>query len=330
MTPETSSEHEAASVLIGVDLSSRHIRVGTVDRSGRLLNFRREPHGVTGDNPESGRILADWLLGLARQAAAERGARVEAIGVGFPGLVHCATHRIVRLPNTPALAEIDLYREFTEAFGVPVAFENNTNAAAAAEMALGVARGVNDWLYVRIGYGVGAGLVLDGKLRRGKSGFAGEIGHLNIDPEGVECACGSLGCLETIASAPNIVRRTKARLRRDSTSSLSRLFERGDFNYDDILTAAHSGDDLARMMMQRTGHFIGMAVADMINVLNLSMVAIGGNPAARPLLVPAIAEEARRRAFDEAMADCEIVAAQLGEEAGVIGAALLAHQLVRG
>jgi glucokinase len=326
MTPNTPNESAEASVLIGVDLSSRHIRVGTVSRDGALINFRREPHGVTGDNPESGRNLADQLLGFVKQTAAQQEAPIAAIGVGFPGLVHCTTHRIVRVPNAPALAGLDLYREFNETFGVPVAFENSTNAAAVAEMHLGVARNVSDWLYLRIGYSVGAGLVLDGKLRRGKSGFAGEIGHLNIDPEGIECYCGSTGCLETIASAPNIVRRTKARLRRDSTSSLSRLFERGDFNYDDILTAAHGGDDLAKMMVQRTGHFIGMAVADMINVLNLSLVAVGGTAAARPLLVPAIAEEARRRAFDVAMADCEIAPAALGEEAGVIGAALLAGE----
>ncbi|HYE75714.1 MAG TPA: ROK family protein, partial [Blastocatellia bacterium] len=248
------------------------------------------------------------------------------IGVGFPGLVHCATHRIVKLPNGPLLGEIDLYQEFKDTFNVPVAFENNTNAATIAEMKLGRAKGVSDWMFLRIGYGVGAGLVLDGKLRRGKTGFAGEIGHLNIDPEGIECACGSTGCLETIASAPNIVRRTRARLRRDSTSSLSRLMEKGEFTYDDVIAAAHSGDDLAKMMMQRTGHFIGMAVADVINVLNLSMVVIGGTVAARPLLVPAITEEARRRAFDVSMAECEIVAAELGEEAGVIGAALLAAQ----
>lgn len=324
MAFNTSSEGTGGPVLIGVDLSSRHIRVGTVDPGGKLINFRREPHNVASDNPDSGRILADRLLDAVRQTVAQQEALVAGIGVGFPGLVNHVTGRIVRLPNAPALAGIDLLREFKDLFGVPIAFENNTNAATVAEMKLGVARGVSDWMYLRIGYGVGAGLVLDGKLRRGKSGYAGEIGHLNIDPEGIECACGSTGCLETIASAPNIVRRTKARLRRDSTSSLSRLFERGEFSYDDILTAAHSGDDLAKMMIQRTGHFVGMAVADMINVLNLSLVVVGGTVAARPLLVPAITEEARRRAFDVAMADCEIVAAQLGEEAGVIGAALLA------
>lgn len=315
-------------VFIGVDLGSQHIRIGAVNQTGQVLAFRRAPYTVTGEEADGGRSLADQLLDAVKRMIAEQSAAtIAAIGVGFPGLVHQTTHRIVKLPHAPNLGTLDLYQEFERAFRLPIAFENNARAAAFAEMSRGVARGVSDWLYLSIGTGIGAGLVLDGKLRRGKSGFAGEIGHMNIDPDGLECACGSFGCLETIASAPNIVRRTRARLQRDSTSSLSRLGAQRDFTYDDIITAAHSGDDLARLMMRRTGHFIGMAVADVINVLNLSMVVIGGMPAARPLLVPAIIEEAQRRAFAAVFEDCQIVAGELGEEAGMIGAALLAGKM---
>jgi glucokinase len=308
-------------------LKIKHIRVGAVDRAGGLLApIRRDPYLVTGAATETGRALADQLLATIEQTVKAQSAPVAAIGVGFPGLVNHLTRRIVKLPHAPSLVNLDLYQEIKSSFGLPVNFDNNASAAAYAEMRRGVARGVSDWLYLHIGSGVGAGLVLDGKLRRGKSGFAGEIGHINIDPEGLTCDCGSRGCLETIASATNIVRRTRDRLRRDSTSSLSQLGAMGGFTYDDIIAAARRGDDLAKMMMQRTGHFIGMAVADMVNALNLSMVAVGGAPAARPFLVPAIAEEARRRAFAAAFADCQIVAAELGGEAGVIGAALLAGE----
>jgi glucokinase len=328
--PEASTEMDSAPILIGVDLGSQHIRAGAVDRTGRLLSFRREPYTATGESEASGRALADQLLAAVTGLIGEQAASlpVAAIGVGFPGLVHQTTHRIVNLPHAPSLVHLDLYQEFERAFGLPVIFENNANAAAFAEMTRGVAQGAPDWLYLSIGAGVGAGLVLDGKLRRGKSGFAGEIGHINIDPDGIECACGSLGCLETMVSAPNIVRRTRIRLHRDSTSSLSRFGEQGVFTYEDIIAAANQGDDLARMMLQRTGSFMGMAVADVINLLNLSLVVIGGHPGARPFLVPAIAEEARRRAFAAVFEDCRILAAELGEEAGVIGAALLAHKSI--
>ncbi len=316
------------SIYLGVDLSSRHIRMGTVDEAGNLLNFRRAPHHLS--QGHSGRVLADKLRALVAEYITEHNLSLDGIGVGFPGLVNHSTHRVVRMPNAPSLNEIDLYSEFTDQFQVPIVFENNTNAATIAEKKLGVAQGVEDWIYLRIGYGVGAGLVLDGKLRRGKSGFAGEIGHLNIDPEGLDCACGSRGCLETICSAPNIVRRTHSRLDRDKTSSLA-LFENRDedFTYDDIIKAALDGDDLAILMMERTGYFVGMAVADLINVLNLSMVVIAGNSAARPLLVPAIANEAKRRSFPDSFDDCKIVAGKLGSDAGVIGAALMVCSEIR-
>jgi predicted NBD/HSP70 family sugar kinase len=333
MTPETpfssSATHASApnSVLLGVYLSSRLIRIGTVSRDGRVLSFRRENYPGQSGQPESGSTLADHLRAIVRQVAGEQTeAPVAAIGIGLPGLVNHNTRRIVSMTNAPSLVEVDLFQEFEREFNVPIAFDNNANASAYAEMNSGVAQGISDWLYLSIGTGVGSGLVLDGKLRRGKSGYAGEVGHINIDPDGEQCACGSYGCLETKASAPSIVLRTLERLRRDATSSLSPFGE--ELTYKQIIEAAQQGDDLAKLMMQRTGHFIGMAVADMINVLNLSMVVVGGAPGARPFLVEAIIEEARRRAFAPAFEDCQIVEAKLGEEAGVIGAALLAGKLL--
>lgn len=317
------------SVLLGVYLSSRVIRIGTVSHDGRILSLRSEQYLSQSGQLVEGNALAEQLHSLVSAEFSEQSekAPVAAIGVGLPGLVNQHTHRMVTVTNAPSLGDVDLFREFEREFRVPVAFENNANASAWAEMICGIAKGVSDWLYLSIGTGIGAGLVLDGKLRRGTSGYAGEVGHINIDPDGDQCACGSFGCLETKTSVPNIVRRTRARLRRDATSSLSRFGEE-NLTYEDIIAAAQAGDDLARLMMSRTGHFIGMAVADMINVLNLSMVVIGGAPGARQFLIPGIIEEARRRAFAPAFADCQIVAGQLGEEAGVIGAALLAGKAI--
>jgi glucokinase len=131
-----------------------------------------------------------------------------------------------------------------------------------------------------------------------------------------------------VVSAENIVRRTSERLHRDKTSSLSRLGAMGGFNYDDIIAAAHSGDELARMMLQRTGIFLAMSLADVISLLNLAMVAVGGAPASRQLLIQSIETEAHHRASEEVLHDCHIVAAELGAEASVIGAALLANEQV--
>lgn len=313
-------EHPAPSLLLGVDLGGHHLRLGTVDQHGQVLTFRREPYTAAAQT--DARALVEQTLSVIRQMMEEQpaSARVAAIGVGFHGLVVQQTGRVFALPHLPSLAEIDLRQEFTRAFNLPVHFDSNALAAAFAEMTLGVARGVRDWLYLHLGANVSAGLVMGGQLQRGKSGLAGAIGQMMVDPE----RNGDAVPLETVVSAENVVRRTRERLKRDNTSSLSRLGAMGGFTYDDIIDAAHGGDELARIMLQRTGTFIGIAIADVISLLNLELVAVGGAPGGRPHLVAAIAKEAEQRAAAEAFADCRIVAAELGAEAGVIGVALLA------
>lgn len=316
------SAQTAQSVFIGVDLGGNHIRSGTVERDGKVLAFRREPYSEQAFKDTF--ALVDQILAVTRLMVDEHSSTspITSIGVAFPGPVNQTTQRVLSLPHLPSLFEVDLYQEFSRAFNLPVHFDNNANAAAFAEMTLGIARGVDNWLFLHIGANVSAGLVLGGKLHRGKSGLAGEIGQMRIDPERV----GNSVELESMVSAQNIVRRTRDRLKRDKTSSLSRLGAMGGFTYDDIIEQAHSGDDLAKMMMHRTGTFIGMSLADVISLLNLAMIAVGGAPAGRPFLVPAIAQEALKSASEESFNDCQIVAAELGAEAGVIGAALLANQ----
>jgi glucokinase len=308
------------SALLGVDLGSNHIRVGTVDPLGQVLAFRREPY--LDEARKKPRALADQILLVAKQMAQDQAAAapISAVGVAFPGLVNQATHRVVELAQLPSLAEIDLRREIMQAFGVPTRFENNANAAAFAEMSLGVARETSDWLYLHIGANVSAGLVLDGRLYHGKSGLAGAIGNMNVYHEHPD----GLAPLQALASAESVVRRTRERLQKDRTSSLSKLGAMGGFTYDDIITQALASDDLAKMMLSRTGAYIAMAIADVINLLNLAMVAIGGAPAARTFLTASVAEGVRERAFTAAVSDCRVVAAELEVEASVIGAALLA------
>lgn len=313
-------EHPASSVLLGVDLGGHHLRLGAVDQQGQVLTFRRDPYTPAAQT--DARALVEQTLSAIQQMMDEQtaGATIAAIGVAFPGPVAQQTARVVTLPHLPSLAGIDLRQEFAHVFDAPVHFDNNATAAAFAEMTLGVARGVSDWLYLHLGANVSAGLIMGGQLQRGKSGLAGAIGQMMTDPE----RNGDAVPLETVVSAENVVRRTRERLKRDNTSSLSRLGAMGGFTYDDIIDAAHGGDDLAKLMLQRTGSFIGMAIADVISLLNLELVAVGGAPGGRPHLVAAIAKEAQQRASTEAFADCRIVAAELGAEAGVIGAALLA------
>src|SRR4029079_556195 len=132
--------------------------------------------------------------------------------------------------------------------------------------------------FVRLGNGIGAGLIINRQIYRGAAGVAGEFGHKTLAPADVECARGNIGCLETIASGPNIVRRTRERLYRDRTSSLSLLAIPRDreLTAEDIARAAQSGDEMSQLMMERTGMFLGIALAAVVNLLNIEMIVMGG------------------------------------------------------
>ena len=319
---DSSSANPSASVLLGVDLGTNHIRLGTIDRTGKVLAFRREHYANT--SLINARSLADQVLSTISQMIAEQSTAnpIAAVGVAFPGLVNHRTQRPVLLPHLPDLSRIDLRQEVADRFGVPISFDNNANAAAFAEKCCGIAHEVSDFLYLHIGSNVSAGLVMGGKLQRGKSGLAGDIGQMNIYVEHL----GEFVRLESLASAEGIVRRTRDRLQRDRTSSLSRLGAMGGFSYDDIIEQAHLGDDLAKLMLQRTGAFLAMTIADIISLLNLEMIVVGGTPAGRQFLVSAIETETRKRASEIALTDCRIMAGEIGAEASVIGSALLAAQ----
>jgi glucokinase len=213
------------------------------------------------------------------------------------------------------------------ATGHRVELENDANAAAYGEYKVGAGRGSRDMFYVTIGSGIGGAIILGGKLWTGASGFAGEFGHITIDVEdGVECICGNTGCLETVASGPNIVRRAHERLYRDSTSSLSKLALNREFTADDVAHEATNGDDFAIMMMERTGRYIGVAIASVINLLNIECIVLGGGVMeAGDLILQPIIKEAQRRAFQPCFESTRIVAAALGSDAVSIGAALLAR-----
>jgi glucokinase len=313
------------SVYIGLDLGGTTLKAALVSATGEILHETRSDT----EQERSDQLLAQ-IIGAARALGEhpQAAGRAAAIGIGVPGLVNLKTKRIEVLTNLPGLTEIDLITEVSKATGLPVVLDNDANAAAYAELQAGAARGRREVFFITLGTGIGSGLVMNGQIYRGAAGFAGEFGHMTIDPEGIECGCGNVGCLETIASGPNIVRRTRERLYRDRTSSLSRLAIPRDreFTAEDIARAAREGDEMAQVMMERTGMFLGIAIAAVINLLNIEMVVMGGGvmEAGELILKPTI-KETRRRAFPPSFNSCEIVIAQLGPSAGMIGAALLAR-----
>lgn len=251
---------------------------------------------------------------------------IRAIGVGIPGLVNRQTDRVLVSTDLPTLVRGDIHTELMKATGLRVELENDANAAAYGEYKVGAGRGSRDMFYATIGTGIGGAIILGGRLWLGASGFAGEFGHITIDAEGTECMCGNTGCLETVASAPNLVRRANERLYRDNTSSLSRLAMNKQFTAADVVREAKNGDDFSILMMERTGKYIGAAVASVINLLNIERIVLGGGVMeAGDLILDPIIHEAEQRAFQPCFEATQIVAAALGTDAVSIGAAMLAR-----
>ena len=312
----TSTPHSS---YIGINVSGASLCAAVVSHEGQVV-ARREATFENGDLPAQITRLVSELRDSAPQVAA--------LGVGVPGLVNPQTGRVVVSSDLPSVVRADLQTELARTTNLPITLVNDANAAAYGEYISGAGRGSRNMFYVTIGTGIGGALILDGKLWYGDSGFAGEFGHITIDREGIECTCGNTGCLETVASAPNIVRRTHERLVRDSTSSLTRLGLNKNFTAADIAHAANEGDDFAMLMIERTGRYIGTAIAAVINLLNIQRIVLGGGVMdAGKLILDPIIREAGRRSFQPCFEATQIVAATLGADAVPVGAAMLARNL---
>jgi glucokinase len=308
---------ESKSNFIGVELSEFRLRGATVNHEG-VIGERREV-----------KLQKDGLVGQVVQLVSDLRQNtngIDAVGIAIPGLVNRQSDRVVASRDLPYIVRDNLHTDLMEATGLRFELENDANAAAYGEFKIGAGRGSHDLFYITIGQGIGGAIILNGKLWTGVSGLAGEVGHITIDTEGVECECGNTGCLETVASAPNIVRRANERLNRDGTSSLSKLSINKNFTADDMAREAKEGDDFSLMMIERTGKYIGTGVASIINLLNIERIVLGGGVMqAGDLILKPIIQEAKRRAFLPCFEATQIVVAALGEDAATIGAAMLAR-----
>ena len=279
-----------------------------IDSEGAIVDGVTEPVDAS-DEPTV-------QVGKAVAAAHERFGDDVHLGVGLPGLLKSGTGEVVLSSQIPGHSEVDLRAELKHYSDAEIYFENDANAAAFAELKRGAGRGSSDMFYVTLGEGVGGALILGGELWRGASGFAGEFGHIAVNAEGTK--------LEDVASSDNIIRRTKTWFHQDQTSSLNAIGE-DNITLTDVVRAAEDDDDFAQLMLQRTGNYVGAALAGVINLLNIERVVVGGEiMQAKHLVLNGIVQRARELSFKPAFDCVEIVEGELGEQAAAIGAALLA------
>lgn len=295
---------------IGIEVSVTAFRAVRVTPDGKTVKSLRQEIRPGGETLSQ---LLGFIGGLAEGFGEFRRA-----GLAVPGLIHCETNRVAFSANVPELAQFDLANEIRIAAGVETLIENDANAAAFGEFTLGAGRGSENLFYATLGAGVGGALILNKEVWRGDSGFAGEFGYFAINSDGMR--------LEEVASAPNIVRRTRDRFHQDSTSSLNDLPE-DTITITDIVSAAEAEDDFSKLMLERTGTYVGTAVASVINLLNIEKIVVGGETIDKKRIVlDALIRRARELSFAPSFKKTQIVPGELGEFAAAIGAALLARE----
>jgi glucokinase len=310
-------------MICAVDLGGTNLRAAVIDSDGRIHERFKFKTPETSEAAEIVSAISD-----AVNACDDRAAKpVRAVSVVVPGSVQHGTGVVVNAPNIPSLSGFKLGVALENKLNRPVLLENDANAAALGEMWQGAGRGHRTIVCLTLGTGVGSGIILEGELWRGADGTAGEIGHTSVDPfGGVACKCGNFGCLEVFASATAVVRMTREELTKTPQSSLHSI-PASELSSERISRAAIAGDELALGIFQNVGTYLGIASANVVNTLNPEMIVIGGGVSASFDLFAARArEEMLSRAFPVPAQRCQIVKAECGDDAGLLGAAWLAHE----
>lgn len=302
---------------LGLDIGGTTIKAGLVDETGRVLESRTAPT-ILDD-------LDGFLSNLTAVIHDFQNSTIDAIGIGIPGLRSSKTHNIETSPNIPCLNNVNLEHRVAEQVHLPIITENDANAGAYAEFVCGAGAGLRHMAYLTIGTGLGSGLILNGSLYTGASGYGAEFGHTVIEPNGGRlCGCGKRGCLETVVSATGIVKTAREKAATAPQSALHEMPE--PLTSEMIFHAAARGDGAALEVFKETGRYLGLACANLINLLNPEMIVIGGGVmASGDLLLEIARDAARQQAFAPSYRDCPIVKSKLWPDAGMIGAAMLAR-----
>jgi glucokinase len=319
-------------LVAGVDIGGTNQSVAVASSDGQVLALRRRrlrPGGAAQDVIANVLALLDESLVEARsQIGAQNDVRLCGIGVGFGGPVDVQRGTVIRSHHVPGWDSYPLRDDLAQRVGAPVVVDNDANAAALGEARFGAGQGHASVLYVNVGTGIGGGVVLNGRLYHGANGMAGEIGHVTVTPDGPPCDCGKRGCLEAVASGRSLGRRAREAAQREPESARLLVEAAGDdaakIEGPHVFTAAAAGDLLATRLIEETAGYLGLALGNVANVLDPSIVVIGGglSETGEALFTP-LRAAVRRHLLPELPAP-PVVPAALGYEAGVIGAVSLA------
>lgn len=324
--PEANSKTEC---VVGVDLGGTKILSGVFKNS-------YEPLAITKLSTKSQRGVAKVVERIARcvQDAVDEAdlslKDIAGVGIGAPGSVDFSSGTVIFAPNLEGWKDVPLKKDLEKSLGVPVFVENDCNISMLGVHVAELKAKPRNALGIFVGTGIGGGLILDGKLYSGFSHAAGEIGHMVLEVNGPKCGCGNKGCFEALASRTAIFQQIKAGIKDGQKTILTEMLgsDLSDLRSGDLRKALRRGDKFVDRVLAEAAEYIGIATANLINILNPEVVVLGGGvmEALQDEMMSVIVETARDYAMPGTMKGVEILASQLGDDAGITGAAVLARR----
>jgi len=306
---------------VGVDLGATKIFSLAALSDGREAGSDTRPTQASqGPQAVIGRIVDSVRASLAAAGAAE--ADLTAVAVAAPGPVDQKRGVVRNPPNLPGWEVVPVVQILEDALGVRVILENDADAAALGEHAFGAGRDFRNMIFITVSSGIGGGIIVDGRLYRGATGAAGEVGHMVLDEDGPTCGCGQRGCLEALASGTAIAARAAALAAEGESPLLARLArESPPLTAEDVQQAALEGDAVARRVVEEAGHYLGLGLVNLVHVFNPHGIVIGGGVSHMgDLILEPAREVVRQRCFALSQEGLSIVAGVLGDRAGALGA----------
>ncbi|TLS49345.1 ROK family glucokinase [Paenibacillus antri] len=303
---------------VGVDIGGTTVKVGICNAEGKLLRTYEGPTGTESGND----VILDNIAAYVRRIVDDYNASwddVAGVGVGIPGFMDFETGVVIFSANFPSMRNVPVKAILEQKLGKPVKINNDANVAALGEAWSGAGRGLQNVVVYTLGTGVGGGIIARGKIYEGFSGMAGELGHVQVVPdmEAIQCGCGQHGCVETVSSATGIIRMAKDAVERGDKTSLADL---PSIAAKDVFDAAKAGDEVALRIVKRAAFYLGKAMAATAVIVNPERFILGGGVAkAGDILFDAVREVFAKYTPQRAIVD--IVPAELGNDAGVVGAA---------
>ncbi len=314
--------------VLAIDLGGTKILAAIVSEKCQIV-AREYSLTLADEGPQSviDRLFSaiDHILGLKNVNPSQ----LTGISIAAAGAIDSGRGLVAYSPNLPGWSDIPLRDMVRDRYMVDTFLVNDAGAAALGEHRLGAGKGMNNLILLTVGTGIGGGIIIDGKLYSGLSGSAGEIGHMTIDVNGPRCNCGNVGCLETLASGTAIAREAVRRISQGEKSSLTEIVtgEIENTTAKDVSLAAQGGDPLALEVISEAASYLGMGMVNLVNIFNPEMIIVGGGVAKLgDLLLEPARQVVREKAFSISARAVRIVPAQLGDDVGVLGAAVFAFQ----